>query len=111
MGKPEIAESGEAALALAETRAFDVIFLDVIMPGMDGFATCSKIRESSLNSTTPVVFVTSQSDAESREKSVRFGGNGFITKPVLPAEIFLTALTFALRARMDEFALPLSAGA
>jgi CheY-like chemotaxis protein len=104
LGRPEIAESGEAALLLAETRTFDVIFLDVIMPGMDGFATCSKIRETNLNFATPVVFVTGQSDAESREKSVRFGGNGFITKPVLPAEIFLTALTFALRARMDEFA-------
>jgi CheY-like chemotaxis protein len=99
--KPETAESGEAAVALAEAKAFDVVFLDVLMPGMDGFAACAKIRESSRNSTTPVVFVTSHDDAASRQKSVTSGGSGFITKPVLPAEIALTALTFALRTRMQ----------
>jgi len=111
LGKPEIAESGEAALALAETKPFDVIFLDVMMPGLDGFATCSKIRETSLNATTPVAFVTSRNDAESREQAVRFGGNGFITKPVLPTEIFLTALTFTLRTQMEKSAAPMCAGA
>lgn len=100
--KPDNAESGEAALAIAENKNFDVIFLDILMPEMDGFETCSKIRGTKLNGATPIVFVTSQRDLESREKSVRCGGNGFISKPVLPAEIFLTAMTFSLRARIDK---------
>jgi CheY-like chemotaxis protein len=104
--KPDNAESGEEALALTEKKPFDVIFMDVLMPGIDGFATCSKIRESGLNTTTPVVFVTGHSDAESREKSVRCGGNGFISKPVLPVEISLTALTFTLRSRMEHLKQP-----
>ncbi|HEY5043773.1 MAG TPA: response regulator, partial [Verrucomicrobiae bacterium] len=51
--KPESAENGELALALAAEKSFDVIFLDVIMPGMDGFAVCSKIRETLPNCVTP----------------------------------------------------------
>jgi CheY-like chemotaxis protein len=101
-GKPDSAENGEAAVALAQSKIFDVIFLDIMMPDMDGFETCSKIRETKLNGTTPMIFVTSQKDTESREKSFEAGGNGFISKPVLPAEIFLTTLTFALRGRMEK---------
>jgi CheY-like chemotaxis protein len=99
-GKPDSAENGEAAVALAQSKIFDVIFLDIMMPEMDGFQTCAKIRETKLNGATPVIFVTSHKDTESRDKSIGCGGNGFISKPVLPAEIFLTALTFTLRARM-----------
>jgi CheY-like chemotaxis protein len=101
-GKPDSAENGEEAVALAQSKVFDVIFLDIMMPEMDGFETCSKIRETKLNGTTPVIFVTSQRDTESREKAFEAGGNGFISKPVLPAEIFLTALTFALRGQMEK---------
>jgi CheY-like chemotaxis protein len=101
-GRPDTAQSGEAAIAATSEKEYDVIFLDVLMPGMDGFAACPKIRETNLNPTTPVLFVTSLADASAREKSERAGGNGFILKPVIPAEIALTALTWALRARLDK---------
>jgi CheY-like chemotaxis protein len=101
-GKPDNAENGEAAVALTQSKVFDVIFLDIMMPEMDGFETCSKIRETKLNGSTPVIFVTSHKDTESRDKAFDCGGNGFISKPVLPAEIFLTALTYTLRARMGK---------
>lgn len=101
-GKPDSAENGEAAVALVQSKVFDVIFLDILMPDMDGFETCSKIRQTQLNGTTPIIFVTGQTDVESRGKSFENGGNGFISKPVLPAEIFLTSLTFALRTRMGK---------
>jgi CheY-like chemotaxis protein len=98
--KPESAESGEAAVARAAEKSFDMIFLDILMPGMDGFTTCSKIHETSGNSKTPVVFVTGRSDMESRDQAMLSGGSGFIPKPVLPAEIRVTALTFCLRGRV-----------
>ena len=101
-GKPDTAENGEAAVVLAQSKVFDVIFLDIMMPDMDGFQTCAKIRETKFNSATPIIFVSSHKDTESQEKSFECGGNGFISKPVLPAEIFLTALTFTLRARMGN---------
>jgi CheY-like chemotaxis protein len=104
--KPDSAESGEAALTLAAERPFDMIFLDILMPGMDGFTTCSKIHETAANIKTPVVFVTSHSDMESRDRATLSGGSGFIPKPVLPAEIRVTALTFCLRGRLDQLNTP-----
>jgi CheY-like chemotaxis protein len=101
-GKPDNADSGEGALALAQSKVFDVIFLDIMMPDMDGFQTCLKIRETKVNGATPIIFVTSHNDSESRNKAFDCGGNGFISKPVLPAEIFLTALTFTMRGRMGK---------
>ena len=100
--KPESAENGEAALALALGKPFDVIFLDVVMPGMDGFEVCSKIRDTVPNRTTPVVFVTSLSDDDTRRKSTLSGGNDLMRKPFLTSEITVNALTFALRGRLQQ---------
>jgi CheY-like chemotaxis protein len=100
--RPETADCGEAALTLVDESPFDLILLDVLMPGMDGFTTCAKIRQSVHNEPTPVVFVTSQSDLESRRQGAIAGGCGFIPKPFLAAEITVTVLTFALRGRLAK---------
>ena len=100
--KPDSADTGVEAVALSVDKPFDVIFLDIQMPGMDGFAACAKIRETTLNAQTPIIFVTSHSDVASREKATAAGGNGFIPKPVLAAEITLQALTFILRSRIEK---------
>jgi PleD family two-component response regulator len=104
-GKPDTAESGEAALAYAAENRFDMIFLDVLMPGIDGFTACRKIRETDLNRQTPIVFLTSLSDLPSRDEAVEAGGSGFISKPALAAEITLTAVTFCLRARLNKLSV------
>ena len=100
--RPENVENGEAALALAQEKPFDVIFLDVVMPGMDGFEVCSKIRDTIPNRATPVVFVTGQSDFDTRARMTRNGGNDLLGKPFLASEITVKALTFALRGRLDQ---------
>jgi CheY-like chemotaxis protein len=99
-GRPESADSGEAAVAVAQEQPFDLVFMDVMMPGMDGFAACAKIHETQSNETTPIVFVTGQADANSLAQSKEAGGCGFIPKPVIASEILLTALTFVIRARI-----------
>ena len=103
-GRPESAESGEAAFALAAEKPFDLIFLDVLMPGIDGFTTCRKIRETGLNLGMPVVFVTGYDDMDSRTQAAVSGGCGLIPKPILASQITLTALTFILRARLHQSA-------
>ena len=100
--KPESAENGEAALALALGKPFDVIFLDVVMPGMDGFEVCARIRNTVPNRATPVVFVTGQSDFDARAQMSRNGGDDLIGKPFLTSEITVKALTFALRGRLQQ---------
>lgn len=104
--KPETAETGETALALAARQPFDVIFLDVEMPGMDGFTLCTKIRATPINSVTPVVFVTRQADFHARAQSTLSGGSDLIGKPFLFIEITVKALTFALRGRLQKMKAP-----
>src|SRR5205807_1994499 len=101
-GKPASAASGETALALAAATSFDLVFLDVRMPGMDGFETCSKLHETAANSLTPVVFVTSHDDKDSRSQAALSGGCGFIPKPILSSQITLVALIFILRNRIPK---------
>ncbi len=98
--QPDLAVDGETALAQANQQAYDVIFLDVQMPGMDGFELCTKIRGTVPNSATPVVFVTHPSDFEARCKSTLSGGNDLMGKPFLTFEVTVKALTLALHGRL-----------
>jgi CheY-like chemotaxis protein len=100
--QPDVAANAEAALAQASVIAYDVVFLDVQMPRMDGFELCAKIRETSLNRNTPVVFVTCQSDLEARAKSSLSGGVDLIAKPFLTFELTVKALVLTLRARLEK---------
>jgi len=102
LNKPDLAENGEAAMALVSAIKYDAIFLDVQMPGMDGFETCTKIHGTELNRVTPVVFVTCQSDFDARAKSTLSGGNDLIGKPFLTFEITVKALTLAFRGRLNR---------
>ncbi|MGO8928895.1 MAG: response regulator [Limisphaerales bacterium] len=101
-GRPDSVESGEAALRLTNERPFDLIFLDVRMAGMDGFATCSRIHQTRPNRHTPIVFVTSYDDLDSRAQAAASGGWGFIPKQVMASQINLVALSFILRGRMGR---------
>jgi CheY-like chemotaxis protein len=86
-----------AAQRLLEQEHFDLIFLDVEMPGQSGLELCVKIREMSANRSTPVVFVTSHSDFGSRAQSTLSGGNDFIAKPFLLVELAVKALTWLFK--------------
>lgn len=88
------------ALKLASENPFSLIFLDVQMPGMDGFELCSKIRALPINKQTPIIFVTSLTDFKSRAKSTLSGGNDFIAKPFMFIELSVKALTYVLRSRL-----------
>lgn len=101
-GKPDTAEDGEAALEMAREKTYDLVFMDILMPRMNGFITCEELHGLEPNRDTPVVFVTSLVEPATREKAELVGGAGFITKPILSKEILLTALTFVLRARLQR---------
>src|SRR5208283_4562846 len=100
--QPDLAVDGESALTLTTRQRYDVIFLDVQMPGMDGFELCTKIRDGSLNRMTPIVFVTSHGDFGARTRSTLIGGNELMGKPFLIFEITVKALTLALHGRLRE---------
>jgi len=89
------------AFNLMSESKFDLIFLDVDMPGMNGFELCTKLRTLPMHKKTPVVFVTSLNDFESRASSTMSGGNDFIAKPFLFIELAVKALVYVLRGRLD----------
>ena len=101
LGQPDLATDGAAALVLAQQEFYDVIFLDVQMPGMDGFELCFRIHATALNQNTPVVFVTTHSDIGSRAKSSLTGGQDLLGKPFLTWELALKALTLIMRRRLQ----------
>jgi DNA-binding response OmpR family regulator len=95
--KPTAVESSQAAYTLLVENRFDLVFLDVDMPEMNGFELCSKLRMLPSHKATPVVFVTSLNDLESRANSTMSGGNDFIAKPFLFLELTVKALVYLLR--------------
>ncbi len=89
------------ALQLLVENEYDLVFLDVDMPGMNGFELCAKLRALPQHKRTPVVFVTSLNDFESRTSSTMAGGNDFIGKPFLFIELTVKALIHVMRARLQ----------
>jgi PleD family two-component response regulator len=94
-------EDAEAALAKAAATKFDLIFLDVHLPQMDGFKLCDKLREAGANQTTPIIFVTGTADFQARAQSTLRGASDLLAKPFMFIELTVKALTFALRHRLD----------
>ena len=92
-------EDPAAAYDLLTKNQYDLVFLDVDMPGMNGFELCTKLRALPSYKNTPVVFVTSLTDFESRANSTMSGGNDFIAKPFLFMELAVKALIYVLRGR------------
>jgi CheY-like chemotaxis protein len=92
-------EAPETAIKLLTESNFDLVFLDVDMPGMTGFELCTKLRAMPFHKKTPVVFVTSLSDFDNRTSSTMAGGNDFIAKPFLFIELTVKALIHVLRSK------------
>jgi CheY-like chemotaxis protein len=99
--KAAACEDPEAALARVQSSKFDLIFLDVNMPGMDGFEVCDRLRQAGLNKNTPVIFVTSSNDFQVRAQSTLRGASDLIAKPFMFIELTVKALTFSLRHRIE----------
>jgi len=78
----DFAENGVAALAMAETNDYDLIFLDVMMPGMDGYETCTQLRANPRYKKTPIIMVSGKTSPLDEVKGVMAGCTTYLTKPV-----------------------------
>jgi DNA-binding response OmpR family regulator len=75
----EIAGDGRAGLALARQHDFDLIILDVMLPGLDGFEVCRQLRES--GDATPIIMLTARKDVPDRVTGLNLGADDYVTKP------------------------------
>ena len=88
------ANSGERALRAVTTPPRpDLILLDVMMPGMDGYEVIARLRENAETSDIPVIFVTAMDASEDEEKGLRLGAVDYITKPINPAIVLARVKT------------------
>lgn len=95
------ASGGAAALALLGSDGFDVVLLDVMMPGIDGFDTCRELKARTRGEYLPVVMLTALGEQEDRNTGLAAGADEFLTKPVDPMELALRVEVF-LRIRFQE---------
>ncbi|MBU7586434.1 MAG: response regulator [Nostoc sp. TH1S01] len=82
-----VATSGESAIEQVEYDPPDLILLDVMMPGIDGFETCYRLKQNSLAKDIPVIFMTALSDTVDKVKGLALGAVDYITKPFQQAEV------------------------
>ena len=81
---------------------YDLILLDIEMPGMNGFELCNRLRALPGYRGITVIYITGDSDFESRAKSVLSGGNDLIAKPVFPMELGVKAVTHLLKSQLAD---------
>ena len=94
------------ALKSLERSSYDLVLLDIDMPGMDGLTLCEKMRGLPAHKRTPVIFVTGLTDFKTRARSVLSGGNELITKPILPLELTVKSIMMSLQHRQRNSARP-----
>jgi putative two-component system response regulator len=99
----KIANNGEKALKIAATvPAPDLILLDIMMPGMDGYEVCSRLKANPQTQAIPVIFLTAKSEVEDERQGLELGAEDYITKPVSPPILMARVKTqLTLKASAD----------
>ncbi len=83
------AENGEAALEIVRRELPDLILLDLMMPKMDGFETCHRIRQNFQTAQIPIIMLTAKSELPDKIKGLQDGANDYLTKPYSNEELLL----------------------
>jgi len=101
--KVKVAKTGEAALAMAAAEVPSLILLDILMPGMDGFEVCTRLKADPATREIPVIFLTAKTENEDEEKGFELGAADYLTKPINPIKLLARVKTHTAlsRARME----------
>jgi len=94
--------NGETALRMLEKRIPHLILLDIMMPGMDGFEVCAKIKENENLRQIPIIFLSALSDTDVKVKAFNTGGVDYISKPFQEAEVLARVAVHIKIARLEH---------
>lgn len=98
----DLAENAESALAAINKKKYDIIFLDVVMPGQDGYSVCKQIKRNQLNRSTPVIMLTSRSSKIDKIKGTLSGCDAYLVKPINHNEFTQTYNQFASKQKQGD---------
>jgi putative two-component system response regulator len=96
------ADSGQAALERVNETAPDLILLDVMMPGMDGYEVCRRLKQEDHTRLIPIVFVTALNDRRARLHGIEVGGDDFLSKPFDQLELSARVRSLIRQKRLNE---------
>ena len=96
----DVAGSGEDALWMAGATEFDVVVLDVMLPGIDGFETCRRLREAAV--WTPIIMLTARDSIDDRVQGLDQGADDYLTKPFSLAELLARLRALARRGPLER---------
>ncbi|MEO1669767.1 MAG: response regulator [Cyanobacteria bacterium J06631_2] len=82
-----VSQDGESSLKRAKYAKPGIILLDVLMPGIDGYETCIRLKDESVTKDIPVIFMTALSSTEDKIKGFEVGAVDYVTKPIQPEEV------------------------
>ena len=99
-----VAREGEHALVDRGKSVPDVILMDAVMPGTDGFATCRRLKQNKALAHVPVIFMTGLSDTEHIIEGLEAGGVDYVTKPIVPGELLARIRVHLANARIAHSA-------
>src|SRR6266700_6858795 len=99
-----VAREGEHALSIVEKVTPDVILMDAVMPGEDGFETCRRLKQNKALAHVPVIFMTGLSDTEHIIEGLEAGGVDYVTKPLVPGELLARIRVHLANARIAHSA-------
>lgn len=85
----EVSEAEDGYEALTKMRRYppDIVILDVMMPGMDGFAVCENMRGDERLAQIPVIMLSAKTDVQSKQRGLKAGAAKYLTKPISPDEL------------------------
>jgi len=99
-----VAREGDHALSIVEKVTPDVILMDAVMPGTDGFETCRRLKQNRALAHVPVIFMTGLSDTEHIVEGLEAGGVDYVTKPIVAGELLARIRVHLTNARMAQSA-------
>ena len=97
-----VATSGEAALQLAHRASPDIVLLDAVMPGLDGFETARRLKADAQTAAIPIVFMTGLTETEHVVTAFAAGGTDYVTKPIRPREVLARIAAHLQQARSQR---------
>jgi DNA-binding response OmpR family regulator len=97
-----VSQSGESAINRAKTTRPDIILLDVMMPGIDGFETCRRLKANVTTQDIPIIFMTAVTETDEKVKGFDLGAVDYVTKPVQSKEVLARVNTHLAIQRLQR---------